>query len=117
MNRNITTMKISLALIVFLVSHLSFAQKKYSPEQIESLKKEVIEIVQQNHKMSQVMVDKIFSFAELGFQEVESSKYLTGILEQNGFKIERGTSGIPRKRSGRPFYQSRGIARSPEQYA
>ena len=41
------------------------------------------------------MVDKIFSFAELGFQEVESSKYLTGILEKQGFKIERGISDIP----------------------
>jgi len=41
------------------------------------------------------MVDKVFSFAELGFQEVESSKYLTGILEENGFAIENSISGIP----------------------
>ena len=33
------------------------------------------------------MVDKIFSFAELGFQEIESSKYLTGVLQENGFEI------------------------------
>jgi aminobenzoyl-glutamate utilization protein B len=73
----------------------AIAQKKYTPKQIETLKTEVAQIVQNNHKQSQVMVDKIFSFAELGFQEVESSKYLTGILEQNGFKIENGISGIP----------------------
>jgi aminobenzoyl-glutamate utilization protein B len=73
----------------------AIAQKKYTPKQIEALKTEVAQIVQNNHKQSQVMVDKIFSFAELGFQEVESSKYLTGILEQNGFKIENGISGIP----------------------
>jgi aminobenzoyl-glutamate utilization protein B len=73
----------------------AFPQKKYSPKQIEALKAEAAQIVQANHKQSQVMVDKIFSFAELGFQEVESSKYLTGILEQNGFAIERGVSGIP----------------------
>ncbi len=41
------------------------------------------------------MVDKIFSFSELGFQEYESSKYLTGILKQNGFEIEESVSGIP----------------------
>ena len=41
------------------------------------------------------MVDKIFSFSELGFQEVESSKYLTGILAENGFEIEHSISGIP----------------------
>ena len=28
-------------------------------------------------------------------QEFETSKYLTGILEKNGFKIERGVAGIP----------------------
>jgi aminobenzoyl-glutamate utilization protein B len=46
-------------------------------------------------KQAQVMVDSVFSFAELGFQEVETSKYLTGILEKEGFKIERGVAGIP----------------------
>jgi aminobenzoyl-glutamate utilization protein B len=43
----------------------------------------------------QKMNDMVFSFAELGFQEYETTKYLTGILEQNGFKIERGVAGIP----------------------
>lgn len=73
----------------------AFSQKKISPKKIESLKEEVAELVQQDAKLSQVMVDKIFSFAELGFQEIESSKYLTGILEDNGFTIENGVSGIP----------------------
>ena len=41
------------------------------------------------------MVDSVFSFGELGFQEIESSRYLTGILEQHGFRITRGISGIP----------------------
>src|SRR5277367_4886311 len=43
----------------------------------------------------QIMVDTIFSFAELGFQEFETSKYLTGILEAEGFKVDRGIAGIP----------------------
>jgi aminobenzoyl-glutamate utilization protein B len=46
-------------------------------------------------KLAQEMVDSVFSFGELGFQEVETSKYLTGVLEKNGFTIERGVSGIP----------------------
>jgi len=46
-------------------------------------------------KQAQVMVDTVFSFGELGFQEYETSKYLTGILEKEGFKIERGVAGIP----------------------
>jgi aminobenzoyl-glutamate utilization protein B len=46
-------------------------------------------------KQTQVMVDMVFSFAELGFHEVETSKYLTGILEKEGFRIERGIAGMP----------------------
>ena len=46
-------------------------------------------------KMAQEMVDSVFSFGELGFQEVETSKYLTGLLEAQGFKVQRGVSGIP----------------------
>ena len=41
------------------------------------------------------MVDKVFSFAELGFQEFETSKYLTGILREHGFDITEGISGVP----------------------
>ena len=43
----------------------------------------------------QQIVDSLFSFGELGFQEVESSGYLTGILERHGFRVERGVAGIP----------------------
>jgi aminobenzoyl-glutamate utilization protein B len=46
-------------------------------------------------KQTQVMVDTIFSFAELGFQEFETSRYLTTMLEKEGFHIERGIAGIP----------------------
>ncbi|WP_164155800.1 amidohydrolase [Sandarakinorhabdus rubra] len=41
------------------------------------------------------MIDQVFSYAEPGFQEVRTSAYLTGILERNGFKVERGVAGIP----------------------
>lgn len=46
-------------------------------------------------KEAQVMVDMVFSFGELGFQEIETSKYLTAVLEKEGFRVERGISGIP----------------------
>ena len=39
--------------------------------------------------------DSVFSFAELGFQEVETTKYLTDILKQNGFAVQHGVAGIP----------------------
>jgi len=43
----------------------------------------------------QKMNDTVFSFAEPGFQEFETSKYLTGILKQNGFSIQENLAGIP----------------------
>lgn len=86
--------KIIIAILV--VGHFTvLAQKKYSNRKIESLKAEVADKVEANAKLAQVMVDKVFSFAELGFQEVETSNYLTGILEENGFTIDKGISGIP----------------------
>jgi aminobenzoyl-glutamate utilization protein B len=44
---------------------------------------------------TQKMVDSVFSFGELGFQEVETSRYLTGKLREQGFTIQEGMAGIP----------------------
>ena len=60
-----------------------------------SLKADLLGQIDAMKKQAQVMVDSVFSFGELGFQEFETSKYLTGILEKEGFKIERGYAGIP----------------------
>ncbi|HVK97358.1 MAG TPA: hypothetical protein VM368_06040 [Flavisolibacter sp.] len=46
-------------------------------------------------KTAQEMVDMVFNFAELGFQETETSAYITSILQENGFRIEKGIAGIP----------------------
>jgi aminobenzoyl-glutamate utilization protein B len=46
-------------------------------------------------EMVQRMNDQVFSYGELGFQEFETSKYLTGILRQNGFAIQENLAGIP----------------------
>src|SRR3954451_6470095 len=43
----------------------------------------------------QKMNDMVFSFAEPGFQEFETSKYLTDILRKNGFSIQENLAGIP----------------------
>ncbi len=82
-------------LLIFLFSiTLSFGQE-FSKKQIKNFKIAALKSVQEDHKSTQIMVDKIFSFAELGFQEIESSKYLTKLLETAGFKVEKGISGIP----------------------
>ena len=62
---------------------------------LAKLKDEALQMVQARSKQVQEIVDMLFSFQELGFQEWESQKYLTGILEKEGFKVERGVAGIP----------------------
>jgi amidohydrolase len=37
----------------------------------------------------------IHALAEIGFEEVESSRLLSGLIEQRGFAVERGVSGMP----------------------
>jgi len=66
-----------------------------SAGKLKSLKAEAVAGVESRAKLAQVMNDEIFSFGELGFQEVETSAYITKVLEQNGFTIQRGVSGIP----------------------
>jgi aminobenzoyl-glutamate utilization protein B len=58
-------------------------------------KAQVLKDVEAMKKQTQVMIDMVFSYGELGFQEFETSKYLTSILEKEGFRIERGIAGIP----------------------
>ena len=69
--------------------------KSYDSAYVEGLKKAALTAVSGKEKSVQEMVDMIFSFGELGFQEFETSKYLVGILEKNGFTVEKGVSGIP----------------------
>src|SRR6202050_3747991 len=72
-----------------------FGQQKVTPEREASLKADLSGQIDGMKKQAQVMVDSVFSFGELGFQEFETSKYLAGILEKEGFRVERGVAGIP----------------------
>src|SRR5581483_3410784 len=61
----------------------------------EQMKRDVgLEVDGLKENMSQ-WNDMVFSFAEPGFQEFETSKYLSGILKQNGFTVQEGVAGIP----------------------
>ncbi len=62
---------------------------------LEGYKREVVADIEARRVFTQQMVDQVFSFAEPAFQEVETGKYLAGILEHNGFAIQRGYAGIP----------------------
>ena len=66
-----------------------------SNARLEALKRDVIAEVEARRQLTQQIVDSLFSFSELGFQEIETGRYLTGILEREGFTIRRGLAGIP----------------------
>jgi aminobenzoyl-glutamate utilization protein B len=101
---------------IFAVSLLAAAPQEFqkpSPPsadtpRLTALKEEAIAEVDKMATLTQQMVDEVFSFAELGFQEYETSKYLTDVLKKNGFAIQKEIAGIPTAwmatwGSGKPF--------------
>ncbi len=62
---------------------------------IERLKAEAATKVEARAKLIQEIIDQVYSYGELGMQEFETSKYLTGILEKNGFTVTRNVAGMP----------------------
>ena len=83
-----------LASLLVAIPYIS-AQPKVSPDKESGMRADLNGQIDAMRKQVQVMVDTVFSFGELGFQELETSKYLSGILEKEGFKIERGIADIP----------------------
>ena len=63
-------------------------------QNLDQLAQELDRKVEANRKLTQVIVDKLFSFSELGHQEFETQAYLTNLLRQNGFRIETGIAGV-----------------------
>jgi aminobenzoyl-glutamate utilization protein B len=78
-------------LFILIIPASLFGQSK----KLKALKQEAVQEVDKLQVFTQQMVDMIFSFGELGFQEFETSHYITTILTENGFTVETGVSGIP----------------------
>jgi aminobenzoyl-glutamate utilization protein B len=62
---------------------------------VARLKSEAAADIDSMKVFTQQMVDSVFSFGELGFQEFETNRYLIDILKKNGFSVEEGVAGIP----------------------
>lgn len=78
--------------LILIHAPILFAQQAPG---LPALKEEALSETDKLQTFTQQMVDEIFSFSELGFQEYQTSRYVTGILEKNGFHVERGVAGIP----------------------
>jgi aminobenzoyl-glutamate utilization protein B len=62
---------------------------------LDRLKKEAGAEVEKLAVLTQQMVDSVFSFGELGFQEVETQRYLVRVLRDHGFAVQEGVAGMP----------------------
>lgn len=97
-NRPVVT-RTAVTMLAIVATLPAFSRAQSNADQpapaLTGLKAQAVAQVDEMGKQTQEIVDSLFSFAELGFQEYETEKYLTAILEQNGFSIERGISGIP----------------------
>ena len=62
---------------------------------LDAFKTEAAASVDAKADMVQRMVDQLFSYGELGFQEVETSRYLVALLRREGFSVDTGVAGIP----------------------
>jgi aminobenzoyl-glutamate utilization protein B len=86
---------LKVAFTLSLAAGCAFAQSGITIDRKAAMKADLAGQIDAMKKQAQVMVDSVYSFAELGFQEFETSKYLTGILEKEGFTVTRGVAGIP----------------------
>jgi aminobenzoyl-glutamate utilization protein B len=103
---------LGLALGVVLFELVCAAQPEAAPAEADSrlaeLKRAAIAQVEERRTLTQQIVDSLFSFSEIGYQELETQRYLTALLEQEGFRVERRVAGMPsswvaRWGSGRPI--------------
>jgi aminobenzoyl-glutamate utilization protein B len=65
---------ISAFTLTLLFGACAGAQTTVAPEKEAAWKAELTRQIDTQLKQAQVMVDSVYSFAELGFQEVETSK-------------------------------------------
>jgi aminobenzoyl-glutamate utilization protein B len=88
--RGVAPILTTLALLVVLPTAVA-AQ----PAQLDGWKAQLVEDIRARERFTADMVDQIFSYGELGFQEVETSRYLVRLLRDSGFTVEEGVAGIP----------------------
>ena len=87
-------MRIIIAISLMFLS-LNISSSAQDNDRIAALKAEVSKNIDDNKKMSQEIIDSLFSFSELGFQEYETQNYVSNLLEKNNFKVEKGIAGLP----------------------
>jgi aminobenzoyl-glutamate utilization protein B len=81
---------VALIFCCLVIATFSVAQIKDDP-----VKKEALNIIDQNSELLIDVSDKIWEFAEIALMEYESSKLLEEILEKQGFRVEKDVADLP----------------------
>ncbi|EED33216.1 amidohydrolase [gamma proteobacterium NOR5-3] len=84
-----------LALGVAPWSHSAVEGDDAPAPQLAGLQAEAAMGVDRQEKLIQEIIDSLFSFSELGFQEFETQAYMTKLLKEQGFSVEQDVSGMP----------------------
>jgi len=87
--------RLSLVGLAVLISATGPSPVAAQPAQLDEWKESLVEDILSRRDFTADMVDQIFSYGELGFQEFETSRYLVDLLRDNGFTVEEGYAGIP----------------------
>jgi aminobenzoyl-glutamate utilization protein B len=66
-----------------------------SARKIHPAKQAALDFVERNRGALATLSDSVFYFGELGMQEHRTSELMSGLLEEHGFRVERGISGFP----------------------
>jgi aminobenzoyl-glutamate utilization protein B len=77
----------ALALGVMLLAHSAGAQT-------DARKALAFAAIDRNADQIATIGDTVYYFGELGMQEIESARFVKGVLEQIGFTVETGTAGM-----------------------
>src|SRR3954469_21116382 len=84
-------MKRTISIIPLLVLIIATACHAASSEQ----KQYAFDAIERNAEPIAVVGDSLYYFGELGMQEFESARFLKQTLEDIGFKVEQGGTGMP----------------------
>ena len=79
-------MRYFLTSLLFLTLNLNFGQAKYS---------KILKSIQEKKLVYTTIAQQIWSYAEMGYQEEQSSALLQKTLKAEGFKITTGVAEIP----------------------
>lgn len=79
---------------IALVLSCGTAVASFAAPPVSALKSQSVVEVETRTKLAQEINDSLFSFSELAFQEYETARYLTDILEKEGFEVQRSVAGL-----------------------